>query len=355
MSTEATDKSAAGFKELQRGLTIRSSAWTPSEQNVKDVITNFLDREPSWLGEAIRRDPALVEEEDKARIHTGQPIPEDIIKKAKPQLDLYQGLHAISFHRHAHAKYAEYERKKADGNTQGAADSLRDARAISQGVRRLTAGIEIHPAATIGKNFFIDHGAGVVIGATTTIGDDVFLYHNVTLGATSQKGDTLTATVGGKTVRHPQVGNGVILSTGAKVLGPTLIGDQVTIHANATLEGVKSIGEGSHVFDGARIVATPEGQPVIGNKVKIGAGAQVYGNVTIGDGAVIENGVTVTKDVPAGARVVGSVPNMPTLLTPEQIGTPIMVAKGNAEPHIIGQGLEHMGKLTAGLLQSNAR
>ena len=95
------------------------------------------------------------------------------------------------------------------------------ARMLSNRARRRT-GIEIHPAAIIGRRFFIDHGIGVVIGETTQIGDDVMLYHNVTLGARR------FAT--GK--RHPTVGNRVTIGAGAKILGPINIADDVRIPYN---------------------------------------------------------------------------------------------------------------------------
>ncbi|MEI6120871.1 MAG: serine O-acetyltransferase [Actinomycetes bacterium] len=95
------------------------------------------------------------------------------------------------------------------------------ARMLSNRARRRT-GIEIHPAAVIGHRFFIDHGIGVVIGETTQIGDDVMLYHNVTLGARR------FAT--GK--RHPTIGNRVTIGAGAKILGPVNIADDVRIPYN---------------------------------------------------------------------------------------------------------------------------
>lgn len=87
---------------------------------------------------------------------------------------------------------------------------------------RKTTGIEIHPAATIGKNLFIDHGDGVVIGETAAIGDDVTMYHGVTLGGVSLE----------KVKRHPSIGNHVLIGAGAKLLGPIVIGDYVKIGAN---------------------------------------------------------------------------------------------------------------------------
>lgn len=94
-------------------------------------------------------------------------------------------------------------------------------------IGRMLTGIEIHPGASIGRNLFIDHGMGVVIGETATIGDNVTLYHGVTLGG---KGDNTT---GGK--RHPDIGDNVIIGAGAQVLGPISIGDNAAIGANAVV------------------------------------------------------------------------------------------------------------------------
>ena len=97
-------------------------------------------------------------------------------------------------------------------------------RAISQRTRRIT-GIEIHPGAQVGRRLVIDHGMGVVIGETAEIGDDVLLYHGVTLGGTGKDH--------GK--RHPTIGNNVLISCGAKVLGPFKVGDNSRIAANAVV------------------------------------------------------------------------------------------------------------------------
>ena len=123
---------------------------------------------------------------------------------------LYSGVHAIMSHRVAHKLYQE--------------GHYFSARALSQMTRKLT-GIEIHPAAKIGKRFFIDHGMGVVIGETTEIGDDCTIYQGVTLGGT------------GKDVgkRHPTLGDNVMVGAGAKVLGPVLIGSNSKIAANAVV------------------------------------------------------------------------------------------------------------------------
>src|SRR5690606_15956885 len=90
---------------------------------------------------------------------------------------------------------------------------------------RAVTGVEIHPAATIGEGLFIDHGAGVVIGETAQIGDDVTLYQGVTLGGTGFEG--------GK--RHPTVGNDVVVGSGAKLLGPITVGDCAKIGANSVV------------------------------------------------------------------------------------------------------------------------
>ncbi|MEI8175906.1 MAG: serine O-acetyltransferase EpsC [Candidatus Omnitrophota bacterium] len=123
---------------------------------------------------------------------------------------LYQGLHALAAYRLAHLLYR--------------ARFFLAARLISQFARFVT-GIEIHPGATIGKRFFVDHGMGVVIGETAVVGDDVLIYQGVTLGG--------TGLVQGK--RHPTIGSNVVIGGGAKVLGNITIGDNSYIGANAVV------------------------------------------------------------------------------------------------------------------------
>jgi serine O-acetyltransferase len=122
----------------------------------------------------------------------------------------YPGFHAILIHRVAHKLYGWGLRGLS--------------RFLSQINRGLT-GIEIHPGATIGRRFFIDHGMGVVIGETTEIGDDVLLYQGVTLGGTGKE----------KGKRHPTLGNHVVVGTGAKVLGNIRIGNHVKIGAGSVV------------------------------------------------------------------------------------------------------------------------
>ena len=117
-------------------------------------------------------------------------------------------------------------------------------RAISQFARWLT-GIEIHPAAKIGRGFFIDHGMGVVIGETTEIGDHVTLFQGVTLGGTGKE----------RGKRHPTLGNHVVVGAGAKILGGIKIGDNVKIGANSVV--LKSVPPNSTVIGvPARIIKT---------------------------------------------------------------------------------------------------
>jgi len=151
---------------------------------------SFFSRAREDIATARRRDPA-------ARSRT-------------EVLLAYSGLHAIWGYRLTHRLW-------------GARRFLL-ARLISQVVRFLT-GIEIHPGATIGRRFFIDHGMGVVIGETAVIGDDVMLYHSVTLGGRTMAHNK----------RHPTLGNGVVVGAGATLLGPVVIGAHSVVGANAVV------------------------------------------------------------------------------------------------------------------------
>lgn len=122
----------------------------------------------------------------------------------------YPGLHAIWGHRMAHWLWSH---------------DLKTIARIWSNLTRSATGIEIHPGASIGRRFFIDHGMGVVIGETTIIGNDVMLYHDVTLGARSYK----------KGKRHPTLGDGVTVGAGARVLGDVIIGSGAVIGANLVI------------------------------------------------------------------------------------------------------------------------
>ena len=122
----------------------------------------------------------------------------------------YPGFHAVRFHHLAHWLWT------------------RDLRVLARflsHISRAVTGIEIHPGATIGEGFFIDHGMGVVIGETSEIGENVIVFQGVTLGGTGKE----------RGKRHPTLGNHVVVGAGAKVLGPIMIGDHVKIGANSVV------------------------------------------------------------------------------------------------------------------------
>jgi serine O-acetyltransferase len=150
----------------------------------------------------------------------------------------YQGLHAILLHRLAHRLYR--------------AGVPFVPRLISQVGRIITGGIEIHPGAQIGRRFFIDHGAGVVIGETAEIGDNVMLYHQVTLGATGwwKHRD-------GRVKRHPTIGDNVTIGVGASILGPVTVGHDSKIGAMALV--LENIPPHSLVVSQPARLLTPEG------------------------------------------------------------------------------------------------
>ncbi|HYE37547.1 serine O-acetyltransferase [Methylocaldum sp.] len=125
-------------------------------------------------------------------------------------LTTYPGLHAVLMHRLNHRLWLR---------------GFYYAARLLAFLTRLWSNIDIHPGATIGRRFFIDHGAGVVIGETAEIGNDVTLYHGVTLGGTSWN----------KGKRHPTLGDGVLVGAGAKILGPIALGDNVRVGANSVV------------------------------------------------------------------------------------------------------------------------
>ena len=135
----------------------------------------------------------------------------------------YPGVKAVFFHKFAHLFYV------------AGFDLI--ARVISQTIRFFT-GIEIHPGAKIGKNLFIDHGMGVVIGETSEIGDNVTIYHAVTLGGSSPSIDSERQR---HEKRHPTIGNDVVIGSGAQVIGPVNVGNGARIAANAVV--VKDVPE----------------------------------------------------------------------------------------------------------------
>ena len=147
-------------------------------------------------------------------------------------LTCYPGIHALILHRLAHWLWGH---------------RLRWLARFTAHLSRWLTGIEIHPGATIGRRFFIDHGMGVVIGETAVIGDDVTLYHGVTRGGTSCN----------KGKRHPTLADGVVVGAGAKVLGPITVGAGAKVGSNAVVTrdvpaGATAVGIPARILDDAQ-------------------------------------------------------------------------------------------------------
>lgn len=153
------------------------------------------------------QDAKAVLREDLDAARRGDPA----VRSDLETLLLYPGLHAIWAHRLSHRLWQNDRTRFA-------------ARALSQSARALT-GVEIHPGARLGRRFFIDHGMGVVIGETAEVGDDVMLYHGVTLGGRALSQEK----------RHPTLADGVVVGAGARILGPIMIGECAQIGANAVV------------------------------------------------------------------------------------------------------------------------
>ena len=164
----------------------------------------------------------------------------------------YPGFHALLIHRTSHFLWQINLRLLA--------------RLISH-FGRFVTGIEIHPGATIGRRFFIDHGMGVVIGETAIIGDDCTLYHGVTLGGTSWN----------KGKRHPTLHNGVVIGAGAKVLGPIEIGKNARIGSNSVvLESIPADATAVGIPGRVKVKKTTHKHQAIAEKM----GFDAYGTTT---------------------------------------------------------------------------
>jgi serine O-acetyltransferase len=190
-----------------------NGAWSAQRQAEEEQV---LRRMGARTAARTQRAP-----QEQRRRHTIWPDAIDVIFEKDPaarnifEVLTYQGLHAILLHRVAHALYRLHVPVLP--------------RLISQIARIVTGGIEIHPGARIGRRFFIDHGTGVVIGETAQIGDNVMLYHQVTLGATGwwKHHDD------GRVKRHPTIEDNVTIGVGASILGPITIGHDSKIGAMA--------------------------------------------------------------------------------------------------------------------------
>jgi serine O-acetyltransferase len=168
---------------------------SPRPTQITQVITAAAD----YLDTIIERDPSI---------------------RSRGEAALHPTVVAMLGHRIAHRLYRRRMYKTA--------------RVLSLIARLTSGGIEIHPGAEIGRRFFVDHGCGVVIGETAIIGDDVTLFHQVTLGSTGWWNDA-KRDPGER--RHPQLGDGVTVGANASVLGPVVIGDNATIGAHALVLG----------------------------------------------------------------------------------------------------------------------
>lgn len=172
--------------------------------------------------ETVRSDIAAIFERDPA------------VKSVAEVWLAYPGFHAVLFHRLTHRLW------KADWRLL--------ARVLSH-LARFLSGVEIHPAAVIGRGFFVDHGTGVVIGETSEIGDNVTIYHGVTLGGIAPAVDSSSQV---EKKRHPTLADGVIIGSGAQVLGPITVGANARVGANAVV-----------------LRDVPEGATVVGNPAQI--------------------------------------------------------------------------------------
>lgn len=190
MVTIGTDTKPSFLEYFTIGDIMHFNEFDGTERNVKD-------KKVSWIKELY---------EDAKNILDKDPACRNIVEA----IILYPGFHILVFHKIAHFLYRH--------------KMFFLARLISQ-IGRFFTGIEIHPGAEIGRRLFIDHGMGIVIGETATIGNDCVIYHNSTLGGTGKD----------KNKRHPDIGDNVIIGAGSKILGPIKVGNNVKVGANSTV------------------------------------------------------------------------------------------------------------------------
>jgi serine O-acetyltransferase len=190
----------------------------------------YQGEEPRGLVGRLRRWRALLRE-DVETIYRKDPAARTFTEV----MTCYPGLHATWLHRVAHALWNSHHRTVA--------------RLLSH-LNRFITGIEIHPGATIGRRFFIDHGSGVVIGETTEIGDDVLMYQGAVLGGTSSE----------RTKRHPTIGNGVVIGANAVILGNVRIGDSAKVGSGSVV--VESVPAGATVVGVPGRIVRINGRPL---------------------------------------------------------------------------------------------
>lgn len=256
---------------------VPSTGFIKLQGKIDNLVSGYLASNPDIVKVAQAKDPAL----------NGK-TPDQV----RQELASYPGIVAYAAHEEAHKLY-----KTGDPMKKVQARELAEA-------SHSRTGIDIHPGARVGKNCFIDHGTGIVVGETSVIRDDTMMYHGVTLGAYG---------VCKPEDRHPKIGSKCVISVGAEILGNITIGDRVLIGPRALLCGNNiSVGDRTSIGNSAKIYGnSPDGTTVsIGSKVKIGSGAQIYnGNiiadgVKIGEGAIINaNTGRISQNIPAYSQV----------------------------------------------------
>ena len=198
---------AETFEEVASEAKAEGEKWKSSVKELVALLIKTYDKEKKAVRGKISKTRLYAEIDDTLDAY----MKRDPAAKSKLEvLLLYPGVHAVLAHRLAHVLH-----KRGYTFT---------ARALSQ-LSRFFTGIEIHPGATIGKRFVIDHGMGVVIGETAIIGDDVLVYQGVTLGGSGKE----------KKKRHPTIGDGVLVGCGAKVLGSFSVGSNSRVASNAVV------------------------------------------------------------------------------------------------------------------------
>jgi len=242
----------------------------------------------------------------RIRDHLDSVIARDPAARSRFEVLLtYPGVHVLFFHRPAHWLWRHGRRLLG--------------RIVSQ-IGRSATGIEIHPGATVGRRLFIDHGMGVVIGETAEIGDDVTLYHGVTLGGVAPSVNA-AAQVDHK--RHPTIGSGAIIGAGAQVLGPITIGANARVGANAVVV--------QDVPAGVAVVGIPakaiQGQKKVGEFVAYGTPT---GNVPDPVARALESMAEQVALLQARLLALESQPAAPSTL----LGKPVSPPHGQM-PHVV--------------------